>query len=267
MHIGGVYLGELFKYAVCLVFNNAGCSLNVGSEIAPGANGNAVLSYGSEKHIFVADAAAHHTRVGLDGYNLGNTAAGKNTVVSVVASPVVCFKVFLRCVEGVSVLHCEFTHTDKTCSGSALVTEFGLNLVNHKGIFLVAVGVFTNKVNCSLLVSHTEHKGSLVSVSEAYHFTADGSVSARFLPHRCGHNNGELYLLTVNSIHLFSYYLLNLLGNSAKSGVRGVNSVCNVFDVSASDCKCVAVNNTVRRSFFESLSYKLVKFHICFTSE
>ena len=93
--------------------------------------------------------------------------------------------------ERVSVLHSELSHPYKTAPCPRLVAELGLNLIYHKRIIRIGIRYVAGEMYRRLLVSHTEYHFIAVSVGETRHFAADTRISARLLPKRCGHNDGE----------------------------------------------------------------------------
>ena len=179
----------------------------------------------------MGDFATHHAGVGCNGNNLGDACLGKNALVSLVALVVVLFQIRLASVEGVSILHCEFAHANKSGLWTRLIAEFCLDLVNHKGVFVVALAVFAHKLNGCLFVRHTKHNRATVAIVKAHKFFADGFVSARLLPDGCRHNHREAYLLAVDGVHFPAHDGLEFASYALKWHKGRKNSVRHVFYV------------------------------------
>ena len=94
------------------------------------------------------------------------------------AAVVILLQILLRGVEGIGVLHGEFAHADHTGAGSCLVAEFGLNLVDHEGIFGVGGGVVAHQMNGGFLMSHAQHHRGAVAVLEAEQLALNGIVAS-----------------------------------------------------------------------------------------
>ena len=169
--------------------------------------------------------------------------------------------------EGISVLHGEFTHSDKAASGSRLVAELSLDLIYHKGIFVVAVGVFPDKLHGCLLMSHAEHHGDIVPVGESEQLAADSLISAGFIPERSGHNDRELYLLTADSVHLFSDYILDFSRYPSERHKGGIDAVCDILHISAPEHESVAVYHAIRGLLLKSFADEFVNFHLAYLRE
>ena len=119
-------------------------------------------------------------------------------------------------VEGIGVLHGELTNADETAARATLVAELGLNLIYHKGILCVAVGVVAYKLNRGLLVGHAEHHARVVAVGEAKKLAADALVSARLIPERSGESYREQNLLAADIVHFLADNILDFLRYAAQ---------------------------------------------------
>ena len=208
------------------------------------------------------NAAAHHAGIGFDGYYLGNARTRKNAVISVIAFPVVALEILLRGVEGIGVLHGELTNADETAARTTLVAELGLNLIYHKGILCVAVGVVAYKLNRGLLVGHAEHHARVVAVGEAKKLAADALVSARLIPERSGESYREQNLLAADIVHFLADNILDFLRYAAQGEELRIDAVGHVLHIAAAQHQRVAVNNAVGGLLLESFADKLVKFHL-----
>ena len=77
---------------------------------------------------------AHHARIGFDGYHVLRACALENTDVCFISTLIILFKILLRSMERIRVLHRKLTNADKSAAGTRFVAEFGLKLVYHKRI-------------------------------------------------------------------------------------------------------------------------------------
>ena len=151
---------------ISCILDNAVCGLHICIETTFVTACYCILAYGCKEHEFVWNTAAHHTGIGLDRDYLGNTCTSEYVFISLVALIVILLKIFLRCVEWISVLHCELTYSDKTASRASFITELCLYLINHKRVLRVALAVFTHKMHSGFLVCHTEYHRHSVAVCE-----------------------------------------------------------------------------------------------------
>ena len=178
------------------------------------------------------------------------------------ASFVIGFQILLARMEGVGVLHGEFPHANQSGPRSCLVPKLGLNLIDHKRVFQIALTVLSYQMNGGFLVCHAEHKRAPVAVGKSGQLFSDAVIPSGFLPEGGGHDNRKLNLLTVNRIHFFPNDLLNFSGDFFQRCVKGEDSVGHGFQIPAAHHQSMAVRNTFRRSFPKTLSDKLFQFHL-----
>ena len=107
---------KFFNNGVVAVVKYAVRRFHICFVVTLGAYCNRVFANICQKHKFVRNRTAHHTRVAFNCDNFRHACSCKNSFVCFVATVIVFFKVFLRGVERVCVFHSELTHTDKSCS-------------------------------------------------------------------------------------------------------------------------------------------------------
>ena len=246
------------------VVHNAVCSFHISLIAAFRADSKSIFADLCEKHKFVRDLTAHHTGVGFNSDNVFRACASKDSFISLEAEIVILLKISLRCVEGVCVLHCKFTNTDKTAAATGLITEFCLDLVDHKGEIRIGFCSITSKVNSSFLMCHTENHVIAASILEASHFAADACISAGFFPNSCGHNNGHKNFLTVNSVHFLTDNIFYLSCNALCRHKERKATVAEVFHISAAHHESVACNGTIFRSFLKTFSEQFANLHFIY---
>jgi hypothetical protein len=250
-----INLFECSGFCVSCDIGNVLSCLHVGSVIAGITQNDGILSDRSQKHELMGDVSAHHTGIGFDRYHLRHADTLEDALVCCVAFLVILLQIFLAGMEGVSILHRKLTHTDQSGSRTGLITEFCLDLIDHKRIFGVALCILAYKVYGCLLVGHAEYHFGIVAVGEAQQLIADAIVTAGLIPQRSRHDNRELHFLAVDFVHLLAQDLLDFAHNAAQRQIGRIDSVCHIFDVSAFYHNSMAVDDTVSRSFFEAFSY------------
>ena len=250
-----INLFECSGFCVSCDIGNVLSCLHVGSVIAGITQNDGILSDRSQKHELMGDVSAHHTGIGFDRYHLRHADTLEDALVCCVAFLVILLQIFLAGMEGVSILHRKLTHTDQSGSRTGLITEFCLDLIDHKRIFGVALCILANEMYGCLLVGHAEYHFGIVAVGETQQLIADAIVTAGLIPQRSRHDNRELHFLAVDFVHLLAQDLLDFAHNAAQRQIGRIDSVCHIFDVSAFYHNSMAVDDTVSRSFFEALSY------------
>ena len=156
--------------------------------------------------------------------------------------------------EGIGILHGKFTHTEQTCSRSRLITEFCLDLIDHKRILGVGVRIFSYQMYRCLLVSHSKNHAAVVAVTETHQLRADTLKSSGLLPEGTWKHNREHHFLAVDRIHLFADDPLDLGSHPFARSKQRIDTVCHILDISALDHQRMAVDHAVGGLFFESFT-------------
>ena len=126
-------------------------------------------------------AAADGAGVRLDRPE-GQAASGKDLFISLVHDPVTFVQSGVIPVEGVSILHDEFTAAHQSESGAGFVSVFCLDLIEVHRQLTVGRDVVSDDISEDLLVSRPEAEVSAVSVLETPKLRPVGIPSAGFLP-------------------------------------------------------------------------------------
>ena len=200
------------------------------------------------------NAAAHHAGIGLHGDEIFAAAALENAVIGVIGAAVVALQVSLRGVEGIGVLHRKFTHADQTASCARLIAELRLNLVDHEREIGVGLRGIACEMHRRLLMGHAEHHRIAGTVLPARHLAADARIAPGFLPERCGHDDREHDLLTVDRVHLLADNLFNFARDALCRGKQRENAVCHVFHIAAAHHQRMAFDDAVLRGVLEALT-------------
>ena len=255
-----VDLAQLFHFAR-LVFDQAGRGFHVGAVIALIAQHDAVLADVGEQHILVRDLAAHHAGIGADRHDLGHAAARKDAVIRIIAALIVGLQIGLRGMEGIRVLHGELAHADQTAAAAGLIAELGLDLIDHEGILIVAVGDAAGILHGGLFMRHAQAHLRAGAIGEAQHLAADAGVAAGFLPQRGGHGDREEHLLAVDAVHLLAQNGLDLLGDALGDRRERVNAVADILDIAAAHHQRLAGDLTVGGRLLKSLGDEIADLH------
>src|SRR5699024_7193200 len=161
-------------------------------------------------------------------------------------------QILLGGMEGIGVFHGKFPDTDQAGSGTGLVTEFGLDLIDHKGIFSVCLAIISYQLDRGFLMGHTQDHLAAVPVFKTEKFLANTFKTAGFFPEAAGKGNREEYFLTADSIHFFPDDLLDLSGDPLHRRIQGIDAICHIFDIAAPDGKSMAVDHAVSSALFKT---------------
>ena len=227
---------------------------HVGAVAAFLAQDDGILSGRGQQHEFMGQVSSHHAGIRSHTDHLRNAGPGEDALIGPQTARVVAFQILLGGVEGIGVLHGEFPDADQPRTGTGLIPEFGLNLINHKRIAAVGGGVFPHKLDRGLFVGHSQHHFRAVSVRKPKKLAADGGVPAGFLPKGSGQRHGEGNLLPVQSVHFLPDDFFDFLCDSLQRRERGINAVCHIFHVASPQHERVACHHAVRRRFLETVA-------------
>ena len=92
---GRVYGCERSILRILFVFNDAFRRFHVRPPTAFRAGDDGVLAHRGKEHVFMGNAAAHHTRIGQDGHGFRDAGARKNALVCVIAAGIVLLQILL----------------------------------------------------------------------------------------------------------------------------------------------------------------------------
>ena len=216
-------------------------SFHVGAVSALVTQNNGVLAAIGQQHELMRYAAAHHTGVGLYRDNFRHACAAIDVDVCLIALLIVCFQILLRGMEGICVLHRELTHTNQTAAGARLITELGLNLIDHKRILRIRLRRTACQMDSRLLVRHAQNNRLTASVLKTSHFAADGFIAAGFLPQGCRHNNRKHHFLSVDLVHFIADDVFNLLADTLCRHKQGINTGGQLLHIAAANHELVTV--------------------------
>ena len=255
LYAGGVYLGEFCNGQLVLVLHNYISRFHVGAVATLGTDHDGVLANGGQHHELVGHAATHHTGVCCYSDYFGHTGAGVNTLISAQATCIILLQILLRGMEGICILHGELAHADQTGTGTGLVAELGLDLIDHKGIFIIAVGKLTHQLYAGLFVGHAQYHGCIITIGKTHQSAVHCLETATLFPQGAGQNHREHYFLAVHHVHLLADDLLDLLGDALSRGVQRENTVGYGLNIATAHHQRMAVYHTIGRTLFKTLAH------------
>ena len=229
---GHGFIGVVMHYAVR--------RLHVRAVAALRAKDDGILANIGKQHELVANLAAHHARIGRNGNDFRYAYAGIYALIRAVAALIIPLQILLRGMERIAVLHCKFAHPYKAAAGTGLVAELGLYLIYHKGVLLICARHVHGHMHGRFFMSHAKHHIRAAPVLKAQKLLADAFPAAGSLPKRCGHSNGEQYLLPVYPVHLLAQYRLYLIMYTPRGRHKGIYAVAHLLNIAAPYHKVLA---------------------------
>ena len=203
----------------------------------------------------MGQAASHHTGIGCHRNNLWNTSSLEYTVICLVTHIIIPFQVLLGSMERIGIFHGELPNTDHPGSWACLITEFTLQLINHKRIFCISLGILPHQMHSGFFVGHPQHHFGTTAVGKTKQFISYAFIPSRLLPQICWQGNGEQYFLSVNGIQFLTDDMFNLGCDTTQCGKLRKNTVSYKLHIATTNHKCMAVNHTVRWFLLKTGSY------------
>ena len=233
---------------------------HVGSVVAGGAIDDGVFTRGGNHLELFAQVTANRTAVGGHGA-VAQAEAVEDGAVSLRHHLVAGLGGCGVAVKAVGVLHDELSPTHQPKAGAALVTEFGLDLVEVFRQLLVAAQFLAGNVGDHLFAGGLDHKVAAMAVLDAQQLRAHFFKAAGLLPqlrglhHRHGHLNGA------RAVHLLANNGLNLADHPQAHGHVGVDARAQLFDHAGAHHQLMAGHLGVSGGFLEGRDEELGGFH------
>ncbi|MNQ66633.1 hypothetical protein D3C85_811270 [compost metagenome] len=154
--------------------------------------------------------------------------------------------------EGVGVLHQELAATHHAETGTHLVAELGLDLVEVERQLLVAVHFVTDQRGDHLFVGWAQHEGTVVAVGQAAQLGTVVIPAAGLLPQLGGlhHRHGDFDGTSI--VHLFANNVLDFFQNPQTGWQPGVHAGGQFADHPGAQHQLVADDFSVGGGFLES---------------
>ena len=183
--------------------------LDVGGIVTVGAEYDVVFAGGGEHVELVGGAAADRAGIRLDRAVLKPQAI-KDGAIGAVHDLVGLIQGLGVQVEGIGILHDELPGPHHTKSGPSLVAEFGLDLVEVGGQFLVAFELVADQVGDDFLVRGSEAEVATVAVVHAQQLATVLGPTSGFLPQFSGLDSRHQHFLGAALVHFFPHNPLYL---------------------------------------------------------
>ena len=154
-------------------------------------------------------------------------------------------------VKAVSIFHDELTSAHQAKAGTALVAEFGLNLVEVFGQLFVAAQFLAGHIRDHFFAGGLHHKVAAMAVLDAQEFWAHIFKASGLLPklgwlnHRHGHFNGA------SAVHFFAHDGFHFANHAQSHGHVVVNASAQAFDHACAHHELMADHLGVCGRFFE----------------
>ena len=179
------------------------------------------------------------TGVGL-GHEGGEAAAAVDVAVGLRHGLVADVQAVLVGVEAVGVLHVELADSYKPSAGTGLVTELGLNLVEHEGEVAVALYVGAGDVGDDLLVSGGHDQSALAAVLQGEEVVAKGVPATGLFPEFDRLEDGQAEFLASCGVYLLADDVLDLAEGAPCQGQVGVDASGDLGDHARLEHEAVA---------------------------
>ena len=154
-------------------------------------------------------------------------------------------------IEGIGVLHDEFPRPHDAESGSDLVAELGLDLVEIDRELAVTADLVPGDLRDHLLVGGAETEIAIVPVFDAQQLRPVLFPAAGGLPKLCRMNPGHQHLLGAGTIHLFPDDGLDLVQYPLAHGKPAIDSGCGAADQAGAQHQLMADDFGVGGNFFQ----------------
>ena len=155
--------------------------LDVGGVVRIRAVGDGVFARIRQHVKLVRTGTANRAGIRRNGAEL-QAKAGENTRIRLVHRLISLGQAGEIGVEGIRVLHHEFTRAHHAETGSDFIAELGLNLVEIQRQLAVAFDLTARDVGDDLFVGRAETKIALVSILDFQHLRAEHFPAPGFLP-------------------------------------------------------------------------------------
>ena len=156
---GGVGRGDLFQ-GQCLPLEPLSLDelglFGVRGRFAGRADDQSILADRADRHEFVRGGASHDAGIGLHRQRL-HAAARKDIQVSLIDARVIGVQALHVGVKAVAIFHDELAHAHQAPTGTRLVAELGLNLIDHQGELAVGIDLLACQSRHALLMRHGKH--------------------------------------------------------------------------------------------------------------
>ena len=234
--------------------------LDVGGVIRIGGEGDQIFTALGQHLELVGAGAADGAGIGLHRAEV-QTHAAEGGAVGGVHLAVGVDQAGLVDMEGVGVLHQEFTAAHHAETGTHFVAELGLDLVEVQRQLLVAIDLVANQVGDHLFVGRAQHEGAVVAVGQTAQLGTILLPAAGFLPQLGRLHHGHRDFDGAGAVHLFPDDILDLLQDAQAGGQPVVEAGGQFTDHAGAQHQLVADHLGVGGSFLEGREQILAGTH------
>ena len=234
--------------------------LHVGRIVTLGAVNNGVLARSGDHLELFTQITANGTGIGRY-CTVGQAEAVKNPAVGLGHDLVAGLCSRLIPIEAVGVFHRELSSTHQAKARTALVTKFGLDLVEIARQLFVAAQFLACDVSDHFLAGGLDHVVTAMAVLDAQQFGAHGVKAPGFLPElgRLHHGHGQFH--RPSAVHFLAHDGFYLLYHAQAHGHVGIDPSCELLDHSGAHHELVADHLGIGGGFLEGGNEELGGFH------
>jgi hypothetical protein len=236
------------------------CRLVIGSKAAIITVDQRSLAGLGQRHVLDGGVATDLAGIGDDGQSL-DVAALANVSVGLLHLVVLLLQALLRGGEAVGVLHDELATAHQAKTGTELVAELILDVIEVHWQLLVGTQLIAHQGSHGLLVRGSEHKLAAVAVIKAHKLLAIGIDTAGLTPQLGIDHDGHHELLGAGSVHLVAHDVLDLANRAPRERQIGIETGGLLADHAGTEQQAMARKFGVGRILFERRSIQLRHIH------
>ena len=215
-----------------------------------GAGGDGVFAGFGKHHEFVGEVAADSAGIGFHGAEV-EAHAGEDLVIGLLHGGVALVRAFVVHIEGVGVLHQEFTAAHEAEAGAHFVAVLGLDLVQVQGKLAIGLHFAAQEVGHHFFVGRAEAVVAVVAVLEAQEFLAVLLPAAGLFPEFAGLDHRQEGFKGTGFVHFAAHDGLGLFKGTKAQRQPGVDAGSELADHARAHQQLVADHFGVGRGFFE----------------
>ncbi|MNI10208.1 hypothetical protein D3C73_633110 [compost metagenome] len=210
---------------------------------------NRIFAYARYGHEFMGfPFASYRPGIGLHR-PVDKTAAVKNPLIRLIHPAVCLIEPFPAGVKRVGILHQELSPPHQTGTGTALIAEFGLDLIDGNWQFPVRANFAPHKRSDDLFMGWPQHKFTVMTVAQLHQFFSVDLIALRCLPQLCRLHGRHQHFLRTGGVHFLPHDSFNLAQDPPPQGQIRINSGCQLADISGTQQQLVVNGLRLRRRF------------------
>ena len=225
-------------------------AFHVGGIAAFGAGGDGVFAGIGQHHELVREIAADGAGVGFHGAE-AQAQTLEDAAVGVVHQLVAFVGTGIAGIEGIGVLHDEFTAAHQAEAGADLVAELGLDLVQTHGQLAVGAHFAAHQVGDDFLMRGAKAVIAVVAVLEAQQLLAVVLPAAGLFPEVAGDDHGHEQLGETGGVHFLAHHALHVFQGLQAQRQVDVHAGGELADHAGAQQQLVADHFRFGRGFLE----------------